>query len=149
MFGSGLRIALGPLKSLFRDSKWYRACRTTHRFADHYVDKALQWRHERIHLDETQSTQGKLKDHRQQHILLHGMAEQTDERTELRNQILQALMAAQETTSVLITNVVFLLSRHPVVWQRLRREILMLGDHEITIDALQNLKYLPNVLNES
>ena len=44
MFGSGVRIALGPLRSLFRDSKWQRACKTTHRFTDYYVNKALQWR---------------------------------------------------------------------------------------------------------
>lgn len=94
-------------------------------------------------------TGGELKDHRQQHILLHGMAEQTEDRTELRNQILQALMAAQETTSILIRNVFFLLSRHPIVWQRLRREVLLLEDHQKTLDTLQNMKYLRNVLNES
>ena len=43
MFGSGRRIALGPPTSLFRNSKWHRACKKTHRFADSYVDKALQW----------------------------------------------------------------------------------------------------------
>ena len=149
MFGSGFRIALGPLKFLFRDSKWPRACETTHRFAEYYVDKALQWRQERMHLEKIKSTGGELKDHRQQHILLHGMAEQTEDRTELRNQILQALMAAQETTSVLISNVFFLLSRHLNVWQRLRHEALSLEDHEITVDTLQNMKYLRNVLNES
>lgn len=149
MFGSGFRIALGPLKFLFRDSKWPRSCEITHRFADYYVDKALQWRQEGTHLEKMQSTGGELKDHRQQHILLHGMAEQTEDRTELRNQILQALMAAQETTSILISNVFFLLSRHPIVWQRLRREVLLLEDHQITLDTLQNMKYLHNVLNES
>ncbi len=149
MFGSGFRIALGPLRFLFRDSKWPAACEETHRFADYYVDKALQWRQERTQLLNVQATRGELKDHRQQHILLHGMAEQTEDRTELRNQILQALMAAQETTSVLISNVFFLFSRHPTVWQRLRQEVLLLEDHEITVDNLQNMKYLRNVLNES
>ncbi len=149
MFGSGFRIALGPLRFLFRDSKWPTACEETHRFADYYVDKALQWRQERTQLLNIHATGRELKDHRQQHILLHGMAEQTEDRTELRNQILQALMAAQETTSVLISNVFFLLSRHPTVWQRLRQEALLLEDHEITVDNLQNMKYLRNVLNES
>ena len=149
MFGSGFRIALGPLKFLFRDSKWPRSCEITHRFADSYVDKALQWRQEGMHLEKMQSAGGELKDHRQQHILLHGMAEQTEDRTELRNHILQALMATQETTSILISNVFFQLSRHPIVWQRLRREVLLLEDHQITLDTLQNMKYLRNVLNES
>ena len=147
MFGSGFRIALGPLRFLFRNSKWPRACETTHRFADYYVEKALQWRQERKHLKKTQSTGGEI--HQQQHILLYAMAEQTNNRTELRNQILQALMAAQETTSVLISNIFFLLSRHQIVWQRLRQEAMMLEYHEITVETLQNMKYLRNVLNES
>lgn len=147
MFGSGFRIALGPLKFLFRDSKWPRACETTHRFADYYVEKALQWRQDRKHLEKTSSTSGEVRS--QQHILLHGMAEQTSDRAELRNQILQALMAAQETTSVLISNVFLLLSRHPAVWQRLRQEALMLEYDEITVESLQNMNYLRNVLNES
>ena len=149
MFGSGFRIALGPLKFLFRDSKWPKACKTTHQFADYYVDKALQWRREHMQQEKVQSNGGEGKDDGQNHILLHGMAEQTEDRTELRNQILQTLMAAQETTSVLISNVFFLLARHPNVWQRLRQEALSLGDDEIGVDTLQNLKYLRNVLNES
>ena len=77
------------------------------------------------------------------------MAEQINDKMELRNQILQALMAAQETIAVLISNVFFLLSRHPLVWQRLRKEIIALGDSVLDVDTLQNLKYLRNVLNES
>ncbi len=149
MFGSGLRIALGPLKVLHRDSKWYESCTTTHRFADYYVDKALKWRHERMHSEAIQSSSEIPRDDRQQHVLLYAMAEQTDDRIELRNQILQAVMAAKETTAVLISNVFFLLSRHSGVWQRLRQEVLSLADSELTVETLPNLRYLRNVVNES
>lgn len=88
-------------------------------------------------------------DHRPQQILLYSLADQTGDRTELRNQILQALMAAQETTAVLISNVFFLLSRHPAVWQRLRMEVISLGDSELDVDLLQNMRYLHSVLYES
>ena len=146
MFGSGFQIALGPLKFLYRDPKWHESCKTTHGFADKYVDKALEYRQS---LQSTKRNGTEPGDRQQRHILLHGMAEQTNDKTELRNQILQALMAAQETTAVLISNVFFLLSRHPLVWQRLRKEIIALGDSVLDVDNLQNLKYLRNVLNES
>lgn len=133
MFGSGLRAILGPLRFLFRDSKW------PHDLADYYVDKALLWRQDCMSQERSQSTDEDVKDLRQQHILLHGMAEQTGDRTEPRNQILQALMAAQETTSVLISNVFFLLPKHPTVWQRLRQEVLSVADSEITVETLQNI----------
>ena len=44
------------------------------------------------------------------------MAQKTEDKKELRNEILQALMAAQETTAALISNVFFLLSRNEFIW---------------------------------
>ena len=44
MFGSGFQIALGVLKSFYRDAKWHESCKTTHGFADKYVNKALEYR---------------------------------------------------------------------------------------------------------
>ena len=147
MFGSGFRIALGPFKFLYRDPKWLESCKITHKFAEKYVDKALEYRQ----ASQSRAKDSMPKDHtnRQQHILLFAMAEQTDDRTGLRNQILQALMAAQETTAALISNVFFLLARHPITWQRLREEVVSLGDREPDLDLHRNMKYLRNILNES
>ena len=92
MFGSGFQIALGPLNLHYRDPKWYESCRTTHAFADRYVDKALEYRRNLLPTKSDSSGRG---DRHQRHIMLHPMAEQTDDKIELRNQILQALMAAQ------------------------------------------------------
>lgn len=146
MFGSGFRIALGPFKFLFRDRKWLESCKTIHRFVDTYVDMALRSRQELPVGDKLGSGN---HDNPQRHILLHAMAEQTNKKTELRNESLQALMAAQETTAVLISNVFFVLSRHPGVWQQLRVEVLSLKSQELNFDLLQNMKYLRKVLNES
>ncbi|MCJ1458141.1 hypothetical protein MMC28_008512 [Mycoblastus sanguinarius] len=147
MFGSGFRIALGPFKFLYRDPKWLESCKITHKFAEKYVDKALEYRQ----ASQSRAKDSMPKDHtnRQQHILLFAMAEQTDDRTGLRNQILQALMAAQETTAALISNVFFLLARHPITWQRLREEVVSLGDREPDLDLHRNMKYLRNILNET
>ena len=138
MFGSGFRIALGPFKVLHRDQKWLESCKLTHRFAEKCVDKALEYRRQSSCNDFELTV--KDHDHRPWQILLYSLAEQTDDRTELRNQILQALLAAQETTAVLISNVFFLLSRHPAVWQRLRKEVFCLGDSELDVDLLHNMR---------
>lgn len=81
--------------------------------------------------------------------LLYSMAEQTEDRVQLRNEVLQGLMAAQKTTVVLISNVFFLLSRHPKVWDDLRQEALSPSEDELEMDVLLNMKYLRNVLSES
>lgn len=139
-------MALGPFKFLFRDSKWPVSCKKTHDFAEKYVNKALN--HRRQILSNHNDLALELGDKQQRHVLLYAMAEQTEDRIELRNQILQALMAAQETTAVLISNTFFLLSRHPLVWQQLRKEVLALADTALDTDVLQKMGYLRNVLHE-
>ncbi|KAL8945634.1 MAG: hypothetical protein Q9222_007855, partial [Ikaeria aurantiellina] len=150
MFGSGFRIALGPFKWLWRNSKWREACSITHRFADRYVQKAIDYRQDlQLGLIPQRGTD-EASPKRQQKNLLYNMAEQTDDRTTLRNELLQALMAAQETTAVLISNTFFLLARHPDVWNRLRQDALALTEDQAkNMDALLHIKYLRNVLNES
>lgn len=152
MFGSGFRIALGPFKFLYRNSKWREACRITHAFADRYVQRALEYRQSVM---SGASQDDKAENNDPSHFpsrnkpLLYHLALQTSSPLTLRNEILQTLMAAQGTTAALLSNVFFLLARHPAVYQRLRQEILALGDDEPDFDRLLHLKYLQNILKES
>ncbi|KAL8722838.1 MAG: hypothetical protein Q9225_000725 [Loekoesia sp. 1 TL-2023] len=145
MFGSGFRIALGPFKVFWQSSKWRESCLKTHQFAEKYVQKAIKYRRKLDSKTGTQVPNEAVGDYQN---LLYSMAQQTEDRMQLRNEILQALMAAQETTAVLISNVFFLLSRHPLVWNELRQEALSLDDDQLEMDVLLNMKYLRNVLNE-
>ena len=148
MFGSGFRIALGRFKFLWPTGQWLESCQTTHKFVDQYVDKALQYR--RRLLTETKggssAKEGNLSVGQN---LIYAMAEQTADRATLRNESLQAMMAAQETTAVLISNVMFLLARHQDVFHRLRNEVLHLDPQNLDLDALQKLTFLRHVLSES
>lgn len=77
------------------------------------------------------------------------MVNQTDDREDIRSQIIQAHMAAQESTGNLLANVFFLLSRHPHVLQKLRHEVNTVGYDELTWDRINRLTYIPMVLSES
>lgn len=149
MLGSGIQIALGPFKFLYRymDPKWLASCKITHQFAEKYVHRALQ--HRQTITKEVSQAEKVSEGTRKPYVLLFGMAEQTGDTVELRNEVLQALMAAQETTAALISNVFFLLSRNAVVWQRLRKEIVARGHADLDQELLQGMDYLRNVLNES
>ena len=152
MFGCGVQIALGPLKFLFlaAKTKWIKACKTTHRFADKYVDKALEVR-QQILAEKKEPTLG-TPVNRVPRNLLSTMAEQTNDKVELHNQVLQALVAASETTAFLISNAFFQLSRNPPVLQRLRDEVNSLGlskATELEFEQLSGMKYLRHVLSES
>ena len=133
MQGSGIRIVLGPFRFLYPylDSGWLKSCRVTHQFADKYVAKALEDRH----LSNTRP-----------YTLLSGMVSRTDDKLTLRNEILQALMAAKETTAALMSNVLFLLSDHPSVWHRLRDEVSSVQDLQVDGKSFQNMHYFPQHL---
>jgi cytochrome P450 len=140
--GCGMRIALGPLKILMPTGSWLKACKTTHDFADVYVDRAIQYR-ERYDQATNKGAPAKSR------TLLYNMAQQTTNKSVLRDQIIQAMMAATETTAALISNVIHMLATNPSVFKKLRDEILALGDEPLEFDRLGRIKYLQNVITES
>ena len=82
--GTGRRFQLGKLAFLHRDKKYWESIKIAHRFADYYVDKAIQYR--RLHLGNPEwkahESDGKKV------VLLQDMALETDNREDLRNQIM-------------------------------------------------------------
>jgi cytochrome P450 len=140
--GCGMRIALGPLKVLLPKAGWLKACAKTHAFADVYVDRALEYRKKHVaDGDEPATTK--------QRTLLYNMAQQTGDRTVLRNQIVQAMMAATETTASLVSTVIHVLANRSDVFAKLRIEVLAVGDEPLNFDCLARIKYLQNVITES
>ena len=148
MFGTGLRIAFGRFKFLLPKRRLLERCEVVHRFVDRYVDKALKYRESFLAREKEGLCEkdGNLITGRN---LLYTMAEQTGDRIRLRSEAIQGMMAAQETTAVLISNVFFNLARYPGIWNRLRNEVLLLEGRRLDIDTLQNMKCLRNIINES
>lgn len=140
--GCGMRIALGPLKVLLPKKGWLKACSKTHDFADVYVERALKYRRETLALQTPE-------DRNKQRTLLFNMAMQTDNRVVLRDQIIQAMMAASETTAALISTVFHVLSNHPSVFTKLRAEVLAVEHATLDFHKLGRMKYLQNVILES
>jgi len=140
--GCGLRIALGPFKHLLPKGSWLKACEKTHEFADVYVERALEYR-EKHHL--AQDDEAPIK----QRTLLYNMAQQTGDKIVLRNQVVQAMMAAQETTASLVSNVFRILATNPPIFAELRDEVLAVGDEPLDFDRLSRMKFLQHVITES
>jgi cytochrome P450 len=70
---------------------------------------------------------------------------------EIRSQVLQGMLATQDTSAILLSNALFDLSRHPSLWRRLREEVLGLGEHgeHLTEKTLRGMSFLRNVFKES
>jgi cytochrome P450 len=140
--GCGLRIALGPLNFLVPKGSWLKACAKVHQFADVYVERAVNQRDQDSGSKDAEGT-------KESRTLLHNMAQQTGDRTVLRNQTVQAMMAATETTASLVVHVIRNLAMHPDICTQVRSEVLGSDSDVLTFDRLQRNKSLQNVITES
>ncbi|KAI9642234.1 hypothetical protein NHQ30_009036 [Ciborinia camelliae] len=153
--GMGFRLALGKLRSLYYDRKWYRSIKIAHSFADQYVEKAMDFRRsylaaragkEKVDGSDAEEDDDNVKS---RYILLHEMAKQTDSRDDLRNQILHIFLAGHDSSAITIGNAIFHLCRNPEIWKKLRSEILSEGDKPLTFESLKNLHYLQYIIKET
>jgi cytochrome P450 len=75
--------------------------------------------------------------------VLQGLAALTTDRKQLRDQILHILVASRDTTACLLSNLFFILSRKPQVYERLRREVISIaGAEPATSNQLNTMEYL-------
>ena len=144
--GASKKIRQGKFRIFVRDPDFETATRTIRAFTESYVDKALALRR----LLENKE-RGILQNHEgpRRVVFLHELAQQLDDKTELRDQLLSVFTAGHESTAIVTSHVFFLLSRHPAVWRRLRKEVVLLDGREPTFEQLKSMNYLRWVINES
>ncbi|KAF1951020.1 cytochrome P450 [Byssothecium circinans] len=135
LFLTMFRVLLGRAWKLAPQSKYLNACQTAHEYLDYYVDKALH--------EADQSTDPKASS------MLRILSTQTDDREYIRSQVLQGMMASQETTSALLGNACFLLSRHPTYWAEIRAGTLNMEVESLDFDTLLNFTLVKNILLET
>ncbi|KAJ5774892.1 hypothetical protein N7457_009788 [Penicillium paradoxum] len=129
---------------LINPKEFREANRRVHEVVDHYVHIALESKH---------NPDKKKADDR--YIFLEALAADTDDPKELRDNMLNILLAGRDTTASLLSSTFFYLARHPHAWNRLRQEIVdTFGDaknprSEITHTKLKDIAYLRYVLNET
>ncbi|KAM0129663.1 hypothetical protein ACHAP3_007692 [Botrytis cinerea] len=144
MIGMGFSFMIGSFKFPVPKSLTTVAHKQAYDYIDVFVNKALGTTRE----ETTMKTNPHLP---MQKSLLEGLAKQTDDRIEIRQNIIQGMMAAQGTTYVLISNTLFLLSRNPELYQRLRDEVeyLDLEASSQLFGSLRDHVFLQNIPRES
>ncbi|KIK53185.1 hypothetical protein GYMLUDRAFT_49511 [Collybiopsis luxurians FD-317 M1] len=91
------------------------------------------------------------KKHSDDETVLDHLIAHTEDRTIIRDEIMNLAVAGRDTTASLMTFTVYMLSQHPHILRKLREEILtVIGPHRRpTYDDLRDMKYLRAVLNET
>ena len=129
--GASKKIRQGKFKIFFRDPDSETATRTIRAFTESYVDKALAQRR----LLENKE-HGILQNHEGPHrvVLILELAQQPDDKIELQDQLLSVFTACHESTAIVASHAFFLLPRHPAIWWRLRKEMVLLDGRELTFE---------------
>ncbi|CAG8972831.1 hypothetical protein HYALB_00001250 [Hymenoscyphus albidus] len=144
--GMRRRFILGKLGFLAGGNKEYaRNCRETHEIVDSFVDEECELQKlEREKGDQNLNSQTTPYNY----VLLKELVRTTDDRKFVRNELMNVFFPARDTAATMTGNIVFLLARHPKVWDTLREEFLSIGDRHLNFELLKSMKYLQAVMNE-
>lgn len=131
------RVLAGRFRWLLVNRQFDKDCLLVHRYIDSYVYRMLH-RQEK----ETVEFSGRYN-------LMSELAEATKDPVQLRNELLNVLLAARDTTASLLSHTFFLIARHKSVWNRLKSEIAELDGRIPTYQDISDMRYVRAVLHES
>jgi cytochrome P450 len=128
-----VRFRLGPLWWLYYNSSFARSLKILNAFVEPFVERALS--------QQSSNDSGNFTD---------ALAEFTKDRTVLRDQLVNILLAGRDTTAATLSWLFYEFGYHPEVYAKLRKEVLdVLGtDRAPTYQDLKGMKYMQYCLNE-
>ncbi|KAL7898335.1 cytochrome P450 [Trichoderma sp. SZMC 28014] len=132
------KMQLGPLQVFSFNFEATRARSRVFKYIDDFISVSLDKKQQ-----DDEPTNSGLN-------VLQGLAALTTDRKQLRDQILHILVASRDTTACLLSNLFFVLSRKPHVYEKLRREVLSVaGTEPATSNQLNGMEYLKWCVQES
>lgn len=139
------RALVGSFRFLLKNRQFKENCRYVHGFVDNYVSEMQQHRSKVHSIDK----QHEKSENSLRYNLMGELADATNDPVQLRNELLNVLLAARDTTASLLSSTFFLLARHPNVWNRLQSEISQLNGRTPSYEDIRDMRYVRAVLHES
>jgi len=135
-----LRFRLLDLWWLYTPSKFQSSITTLNAFIEPFVERAIAEREG-----------DKAKDDSESQNFTEALAEFTTDKKVLRDQLVNTLLAARDTTAAGLSWLFYELAYHPNKYAKLRSEVLnTLGTEKTpTYEELKNMKYMQRCINES
>jgi cytochrome P450 len=129
-----MRFRLGTLWWVWYNPAFVPSLDVLNNFVQSFVERALS--------PDAQEKSGNFTD---------DLAEFTQDPKDLRDQLVNILLAGRDTTASLLSFLFYELAYHPEVYARLRREVLQTleVDGELSYANLKSMKYLQYCLNET
>ncbi|KAJ5846654.1 hypothetical protein N7534_010323 [Penicillium rubens] len=135
--GLAKRFRIAPWHFLYNPPAFRKACANVHRFVEGYVKE--------LGLEDVENYD------KNQYGFIKQVAEESKNMKELRDQLLNVLLAGRDTTACCLSWTFRLLVRHAHVMERLRREIasVMEGGTTPSREQIRRMPYLACVIKES
>ena len=139
----GTRSRLGMFKFLYggRDD-FDVACRRVHTFVDQIVYRAL----DRIRPGDDEKSIDSDGQHR--YVFLDEMVRATRDPKQLRDELLNILLAGRDTTASLLSHTFHVLARKPDIFKKLLAEVDELNGKKPDYETIKSMKYLKYLLTE-
>ncbi|WEW55763.1 hypothetical protein PRK78_001196 [Emydomyces testavorans] len=136
--GLAKRFRIAPLHFLYNPPKFRNACAKVHRFMENYI------RHRKLTPKDNATAS-------ESYEFFDQIAKESASVEDLRDQLLNVLLAGRDTTASCLSWTFRLLVRHPESMQRLREEVTSIMGDSIhpTRQQIRNMPYLANVIKES
>ena len=129
------RLGFGPLQCLRVNRSAVRAKKRVFQYIDDFIDEALE--------------HNSSKPRSGYNNVLAELATVTKDRRVLRDQVLHLLVASRDTIASMLSNLFFVLARNPLIYKRLREEVLAVaGTTCPTAAQLKKMAYLRWCINE-
>ncbi|KAL2069998.1 hypothetical protein VTL71DRAFT_14678 [Oculimacula yallundae] len=138
----GNRSRLGRWVAFHQDREFNDACKFVHHFVDKIIFRALE-------KGNSTDPEKLIESEPERYVFLTEMLKSTRDPKQLRDELLNILLAGRDTTASLLSNTFHVLARRPDIWKKLRAEIDELQGIKPNYEKLRNMKYLKNLLNES
>ncbi|KAK2036264.1 cytochrome P450 [Colletotrichum somersetense] len=137
-------ISLGPL-ARFARVKSRKQVDIVFRYVDQFVNRAIAFRKDYDEAGQENDAKGA----KPKYLFLQELAKQTTDRSRLRYELLNVLLAGRDTTGSLLSNLFFMLAKKTDVWSKLRREVDGLNGELPSYSTLKDMPYLRACLRES
>ncbi|KIX03199.1 uncharacterized protein Z518_06751 [Rhinocladiella mackenziei CBS 650.93] len=144
---------LGPLYWMAHNKEFRDSCRACHDFVDHFVKRALEAK-SRVQFSRPSDPTHEKRPQKERYIFSHALAQQTDDPIEMRDHLMNILLAGRDTTASMLTWMFLLFAQYNGIYVRLRRVILEhFGTYErprnLSFAGLKDCSYLQWTLNET
>ncbi|KAK2616254.1 hypothetical protein QQS21_000889 [Conoideocrella luteorostrata] len=146
------RIRLGRFAKLFYDPEYTRACHFVHDYIDviavKAAERAKQWHAEKGGTGQEADMQ-QSPENEERYTFLNALARTGAPSKQIRDQVLNTLVAARDTSACLMSAAIFEMARRPEYQARLREEIAQhLGSEPPTFESLKSLVFLSYFIKE-